>query len=431
MLCASGQHPIRFTYALQDQIVDHHPDIALCPVEGEGSAVARERSSIGTRDKPLSGGFFISRRAIDLTSQEKSLAILMLERGTQAPWIAVTIFNRVTWLHHYDPLKTLDRTQELPLGFGRQGSRYPIGINHHILKPFRLKEYLMTVTVAEAIDLVFDRRTITWPTPFDRAAKERRFGQPGSDDIVSAFVGSSQRASELRKRLFERGEREAPLLRVAELRLRSCPVNRAAIDPRRGPGFEETLGQPEIGHLIAKVIRRRIADSSPAPDFTPAKESRAEERAGGQNRRSRVDSLPVTRQDADATTIAQRKALDGAFNQFNAWVGKFLLDGAFEPLPVCLHSGPAHCATLARIKHPPVDSRTICRAGHYPAERVNLADQMAFSDATDRRIARHSPHITSAERRKRHTRAASCSGRGRFHTSVTAANDEYIKHYLH
>jgi hypothetical protein len=65
---------------------------------------------------------------------------------------------------------------------------------------------------------------------------------------------------------------------------------------------------------------------------------------------------------------------------------------------------------------------TISGAGHEPIKDIQLADQMAFPDSADRRIAGHLPQILRSERQQSHARTTPC-GRGGSLTSGVASPD--------
>src|SRR5262245_11842351 len=66
-----------------------------------------------------------------------------------------------------------------------------------------------------------------------------------------------------------------------------------------------------------------------------------------------------------------------------------LLHGRRIELAIGLRARTAHRRSLATIEHAKLDAATISDAAHQPIERVDLADQVALAEATDRWIARH------------------------------------------
>lgn len=52
----------RFLGALDDEVVDHHTDVAVCAREHERRPVLRGEPGVDARDDALRGGFFVARR---------------------------------------------------------------------------------------------------------------------------------------------------------------------------------------------------------------------------------------------------------------------------------------------------------------------------------------------------------------------------------
>ena len=66
-------------------------------------------------------------------------------------------------------------------------------------------------------------------------------------------------------------------------------------------------------------------------------------------------------------------------------------------LAVRLNARAPDRRTLAAIEHPPVDRRAVGGARHQAVEHVELADEMSFTDAANRRVARHLAGIFGPE----------------------------------
>ena len=119
MLGARGEHPIGLADPLKNEVVDHHPDIALRAIEGQRCKVARPCCGIGPSDQPLRRRLLIAGRAIDLSSEEQSAAIPMLERGAKPPRISIAILDGITRLDHHRAFEADDGVDQLLLCIGR------------------------------------------------------------------------------------------------------------------------------------------------------------------------------------------------------------------------------------------------------------------------------------------------------------------------
>ena len=67
---AGRKHAVGLCDALCDQIINHHADIGLATVKDERLAGLRGEGSICPGHEALRGGFLITRRAVDLASEE-------------------------------------------------------------------------------------------------------------------------------------------------------------------------------------------------------------------------------------------------------------------------------------------------------------------------------------------------------------------------
>ena len=56
---------------------------------------------------------------------------------------------------------------------------------------------------------------------------------------------------------------------------------------------------------------------------------------------------------------------------------------------VRLRTRAVHCGSLTTIEHTKLQTRRIDRQPHDATERIDLANDLSFADATDRRIATH------------------------------------------
>lgn len=101
--------------------------------------------------------------------------------------------------------------------------------------------------------------------------------------------------------------------------------------------------------------------------------------------------------------------------------------GLAVQLPVGLCSRPPDGRTLPPVQHAELNSGPIRRAAHHAVERINLTNELALADASDRGIARHDPDRVDAQRYECGPRTDPRSGRSRLCSRMTAAdNDDVI-----
>jgi hypothetical protein len=98
---------------------------------------------------------------------------------------------------------------------------------------------------------------------------------------------------------------------------------------------------------------------------------------------------------------------------------------------VRLGAWPSYRGPFAAVQQLEMDAGRISGTPHQPVERIDLADQVAFADPADRRVAGH-----FADRRQRmgqQQRAGTDSRRcgGSLTSGVPAADDNHIEPFVH
>ena len=184
VLGARGEHAVRLTHPLEDQVVDHHANVAFGAIEDDGRECASGRRGVCTCGDTLRRSLFITRRAVNLTGKEQSAKILMLKRCREPAWVAVAILDRIAGFDDLGALKALDRAQERQLRLPRERRRNAVGIDDSVVETLGFEEDLMPVAIAETNNLVLDRRTVTRPPTRDRTTKQGRVVEAIADHVV-------------------------------------------------------------------------------------------------------------------------------------------------------------------------------------------------------------------------------------------------------
>jgi hypothetical protein len=146
-----------------------------------------------------------------------------------------------------------------------------------------LEKYLVPVAIAEAVDLVLDRRTIARPLRIDRAGEQRRAIEPRADRVVRGGVGSGHAAMELRQRrdlrvigdIVHGPRRWAARRRRAQSIVR--PSRRGGVPVFRRPSAVRVRAIAPQGEL------RRLAYPPAGFALLAAEDPAAKEGAGGQH----------------------------------------------------------------------------------------------------------------------------------------------------
>ena len=153
-----------------------------------------------------------------------------------------------------------------------------------------------------------------------------------------------------------------------------------------------------------------------------------EKRPGRQHHARRVKAQPHLGDNAEHTLALKDQVVDRLLEQGEvdgvlehaAHVG--LVQGA-----VGLATGRPHCRALARVQGAPLDAGMVGGVCHQPAERVDLAHQMALADATDGRVAAHLSERLDVVCQQQGTRAHTCRSKTGFGAGVAAADHNHVK----
>jgi len=86
----------------------------------------------------------------------------------------------------------------------------------------------------------------------------------------------------------------------------------------------------------------------------------------------------------------------------------------------------AHRRALGGVEPAPLDAGGVGRARHDPAQRVDLAHQVALADAADRRVAAHRTDGFDVVGQQQRARAGARGGQRGLGAGVAAAHDDHV-----
>ena len=202
----------------------------------------------------------------------------------------MVVFDGIARPDHPGPFQPRNGREQRELHVLRQRGRDAVRIDRVVVEPFRLEEDLVPVALAEAHDLVLDRRAIARAAALDLAGIHRRAMHIGADDRVGRPVGAGDAALDLRV-LDALGQRRERLRRiVARLHLEARPVDGAAIEPRRRAGLQPAERKADAFKRLRQPERRRLADPAGRDLLLADMDQAAQERAGGQHHRAGAES---------------------------------------------------------------------------------------------------------------------------------------------
>ena len=141
-------------------------------------------------NQSLRSSFLVPGRTVDLPRAVEPGQRLDLQSSIERARIDVIVFDRIARDRDLDRLEPFHRPQHPELDIGGERCAHPVRIDQVGAQTFRLEEHLVPVAVAEAVDLVLDRRTIARPWPLDLTGKQRGSVQPRTDDIVRTHIRS-------------------------------------------------------------------------------------------------------------------------------------------------------------------------------------------------------------------------------------------------
>ncbi len=205
-------------------------------------------------------------------------------------------------------------------------------------------------------------------------------------------------------------------------------IDGLAVETRRRAGLQAALRQLQFLQAGGQRHRRRIAHAPAGVVFQPDVDLAVEEGSCGQHHR--------TGQKADAE-LGHRAAHLVAFDDqvvagfgedcqigliFQSTADRLLVQHA-----IGLGARGAHGRTLRGVEDAELDAGFVGRRRHRPAQRIDLAHQMALADAADRRVAAHRPERVEVVRQQQRVRPRPRCGERSFGAGVAAADDDDIE----
>ena len=124
-----------------------------------------------TCEQALCSGFFVTGGAVDLSGEEEALDGFGFEAGFKVAWVEIVVFDGVAGRRIWAFSRPFMLRTRGDLDVERQAGGDTVRIVFVRGQAFGFEENLVAVFVGEAVDFVFDRRTITRTHAFDFAGK--------------------------------------------------------------------------------------------------------------------------------------------------------------------------------------------------------------------------------------------------------------------
>ncbi len=252
---AGGHHAVGFVDALGDQIVDQHAGVAVRAGQAHGRPSGGEERGVDAGAEALCGGFFIAGGAVDLPGEVEAGDVARAEGRIEGEGIDAVVLDGVGQPEHAGVLQPGNARVDHALDvLGHRGG-HALHIPFVRVESLGFKEDRMAVLVAEADDLVLDRRAVARAGAVDGAGVHRRAVEVVQYDPVRLGRGVGQVAD---RAVFEAGgighERKRHYRLVAVLGFHLGEVDRAAIDARGCAGLEPADGEAEVD----QALRQRV-----------------------------------------------------------------------------------------------------------------------------------------------------------------------------
>ena len=245
---------------------------------------------------------------------------------------------------------------------------------------------------------------------------------------MGAGVGPGEVAVDLRQATRHVGEGEAPFRDRVVLARHPLPVDGAAVEARHRAGLEAADPQPALPQIRGERVRRAVADAAADGLLLAAVHHAAEEGAGGQHHPRRRERGAVGEDHARGALTVEAQRGDLPLQQRELREARELaLHLHRVDVDVDLRAARLDRKPLARVEAAELDTRRVRHPAHEPAQRVELAHEVALAEAADRRVAAQPRHVLAAMADQRHLQPEPRRRRRRFAARVSGAHHHHVE----
>ena len=292
-----------------------------------------------------------------------------------------------------------------------------------------LNKNLVLGLVGKAGDLVFDRRAIAWPYPFDHPGIHGRSVHTTANDLVGFFIGVSDVTRDLIWviALFT-NERHDRCWCVTGLRLNHIKINGSGIQSWRSTGLESVDPQRQLPQAIGQCNGRCIPCPAATEIFQSNMNSATKECADSQYHGFGFDLQSHLGDHTGDLIIFDNQVFTGLLEQFEVGlVFQSFADRRFVELAIGLGAGSSNSRSFGRIEGAKLDAGFVCGQCHGTTQGIDFFYQMAFANTADSRITRHLAQRINVLGQQQSMAAHSCSCQCSFGSGVAAADHDHIK----
>ena len=426
----AGKHAVWLGHAFAHQIVNQHTQVGLVAARQPRVAARHLQCGIGASKQPLRRCFLVARRAVDLPGKEQSADSPCLQIRLQLAGIEVVVFDGVPRPQNVRTLQAHHRPHGSQLHIEGQRRRDTVRINLVRIQPFRLQKNLVTRLVSKPINLVLDARAVARSDAVNQTREHRAAVETALDDLVRSLIGMRDPARQLpwmHQGIAQEAENRHG---VGIPRLLDQPreVNRAPVQPRRRARLQPPLPQLQLFQPCRQAQSRRIAGAPSAVILQPDMDAAVEKGAGRQHDGAGSKLQAQLGHRTDHPVTFQHQVVHRLLKQPQVLL---VLQSATNRRAVqhavSLRTRSPNCRPLAAVKNAELDTRFVGGSGHRAAQRVDLLDQVALANATDRRVAAHLAQRLDVVRQQQRFAPHARRGQRRFGAGVPAPDDDHIK----
>src|SRR5436309_1804681 len=305
MLGSRREHPIGLPVLARHQVVDQHADVGLVPPQDERPATLELKRGVNAGHEALGRRLLVTGRAAYLTGKEQPRDALHLQRRLELVREHEVVFHGVAGAKHLGPFQPAQGAHEFKLDLLGHARREPVDVDLRRLPALGLDEDMVRFAVGKLHHLVLDRGAVARTGAADLARVERREVEMVADHAVGARVGAGEVAEELIELELFRPVGERLRRVVAWLRGHGVPVDRVAMEARRGAGLKAPALEPQLGQALAQRAGGVLPDPSARQLARADVDQAVEEGPGGDHGRPAADPPPVGQLDGRYPTAIE------------------------------------------------------------------------------------------------------------------------------
>ena len=300
----------------------------------------------------------------------------------------VVVFHGITRTEHLGLLKSRDLAHGRQLDvFGKRGAE-SVDVDLAGVPPLRLHEHLVPVFVRKAVNLVFDAGAVSGPKTADAPVEHGRPVEPFAKQVVHLGRSVGDVARELLADGVGGEVGETARRFVAWLFFHFRVVQGPTVYAGRCAGLHSAAFKPKLLQLLCDAKGGAFTSTSASELFLADVHQAVEEGAVGEDHGLGADLHAKLGLDPDATSLFCQQPHHAVLPEVE--VGRGLQHFApclGEEVAVVLGSWTPHGRPLGLVEHAELDGAAVGHQAGVAAERVHLAYDLTFGDASHGGVA--------------------------------------------